>query len=301
MTGIIIQPSSVSSGDMLAANNLSDVASAATSRTNLGLGTMATQSASSIAITGGTLAGLTGLALRDTSAAFDVTLTATSASALTAARSITLDVGNTSQTLKFTAASTVTFPSGTNTLATLGANTFASNQTLTGASELRFQGGTSVYLYAPATTRLVIGVNLNQVAQVDHNTGAGGFCVRSTSYLGWTPSTLSTTAPDVVLYRDAAATLAQRNATNAQSLKVYGTYTDASNYVRAAINTTSTTVALACETAGTGADNIDLTLTPAGTGVVQFGTHSALAAETVSGYITIKDSGGTTRKLAVVS
>lgn len=36
-------------------------------------------------------------------------------------------------------------------------------------------------------------------------------------------------------------------------------------------------------------------------GVVGFGTHSAIAAETVTGYITIKDTGGTTRKLAVVS
>lgn len=34
---------------------------------------------------------------------------------------------------------------------------------------------------------------------------------------------------------------------------------------------------------------------------VYFGTHSALAAETVTGYITIKDAGGTLRKLAVVS
>lgn len=36
-------------------------------------------------------------------------------------------------------------------------------------------------------------------------------------------------------------------------------------------------------------------------GTFQNGTHSALAGETVTGYITIKDSGGTTRKLAVVS
>lgn len=34
---------------------------------------------------------------------------------------------------------------------------------------------------------------------------------------------------------------------------------------------------------------------------IQFGTHSALTAETVTGYITIKDSGGVDRKLAVVS
>ena len=47
--------------------------------------------------------------------------------------------------------------------------------------------------------------------------------------------------------------------------------------------------------------NTDLELAGNGTGVVKFGTHSAIAAETVTGYITIKDSGGTTRKIAVVS
>ena len=36
-------------------------------------------------------------------------------------------------------------------------------------------------------------------------------------------------------------------------------------------------------------------------GVINYGTHSAIGAETVTGYITIKDSGGTSRKLAVVS
>jgi hypothetical protein len=34
---------------------------------------------------------------------------------------------------------------------------------------------------------------------------------------------------------------------------------------------------------------------------VAFGTHSTIGAETVTGFITIKDSGGTTRKLAVIS
>lgn len=47
--------------------------------------------------------------------------------------------------------------------------------------------------------------------------------------------------------------------------------------------------------------NIDLSLLPKGTGNVRMGTHSAIAAETVTGYITIKDAGGTVRKLAVVS
>jgi hypothetical protein len=47
--------------------------------------------------------------------------------------------------------------------------------------------------------------------------------------------------------------------------------------------------------------NIDLALSGKGSGVLQFGTHAAIGAETVTGYITINDSGGTPRKLAVVS
>lgn len=47
--------------------------------------------------------------------------------------------------------------------------------------------------------------------------------------------------------------------------------------------------------------NIDLTLTPKGTGNVRFGTYTADMTLVVQGYITIKDSGGTVRKLAVIA
>lgn len=48
--------------------------------------------------------------------------------------------------------------------------------------------------------------------------------------------------------------------------------------------------------------HVDLLLTPQGAnGRLSFGSHSAIGAETVTGYIEIKDSGGTVRKLAVVS
>ena len=77
-----------------------------------------------------------------------------------------------------------------------------------------------------------------------HSGGSIGFC--SETYLG--------TEIDVVLRRDAANTLAQRNGTNAQTKRLYGTYTDASNYRRVAIAMTTAGVAsITPEGAGTGA------------------------------------------------
>jgi len=81
----------------------------------------------------------------------------------------------------------------------------------------------------------------------------------------------SNTTTDTVLTRDAAGVVAQRNGTNAQTFRVYGTYTDASNYVRASLGATSTTVTVTAETAGTGADNVPVVITPAGTSQVEVG------------------------------
>ena len=57
---------------------------------------------------------------------------------------------------------------------------------------------------------------------------------------------------------------------------------------------------LASFTAEGGDTNIDLALTPKGTGNVRFGTYTGTISA-ITGYIEIKDSGGTVRRLAVVA
>ena len=77
------------------------------------------------------------------------------------------------------------------------------------------------------------------------------------------------------------------------------------SHVASAVNYVDITGAVTgspVKVAAAGTDtNIDVHIDPKGSGVVRFGTHSAIGAETVTGYITIKDDGGTTRKIAVVS
>jgi hypothetical protein len=59
-------------------------------------------------------------------------------------------------------------------------------------------------------------------------------------------------AIDLTLTRDAANTLAQRRTTNAQTFRLYNTFTDASNYERLGISWGSNIVSIKPEAAGTG-------------------------------------------------
>ncbi|MCI5075640.1 hypothetical protein [Oricola sp.] len=72
----------------------------------------------------------------------------------------------------------------------------------------------------------------------------------------------------------------------------------AANYLQVVSNVTTAAPYIAA----TGTDtDVDLRLRPKNAGLLRFGTHAAIGAETVTGYITIKDDAGTSRKLAVVS
>ncbi len=67
------------------------------------------------------------------------------------------------------------------------------------------------------------------------------------------------------------------------------------NYLQATGSATGAATSLSAQGSDT---NIDLALTPKGTGVLAFGTYTAgIIAQ--AGYITIKDAGGTTRRLLV--
>lgn len=96
-----------------------------------------------------------------------------------------------------------------------------------------------------ATPRLII----------DGSGSANGFVkLGSNGRVGWCSGgavSPSDTA-DLILARDNANILAQRNGVNAQTYRWYNTFTDASNYERAAITWSSNVAILKTENAGTG-------------------------------------------------
>jgi hypothetical protein len=93
------------------------------------------------------------------------------------------------------------------------------------------------------------------------------------------------------LVKEAANTLSLVNSTNGQSLRIYNTFTDSSNYERLACYGAFSGVAyfaFEVQTAGSGQDNIDLAFIPAGTGGIN------MAAKTqIAGNITLPAGGST--------
>jgi hypothetical protein len=95
------------------------------------------------------------------------------------------------------------------------------------------------------------------------NAGLSGLVADAVQYAVNT-STLGATS----IIRVDTNTYDQRNSTNAQGYRIYGTYTDGSNYVRGNLSATTTTINLVAETAGTGADDVSVNITAAGTGTI---------------------------------
>jgi len=81
-----------------------------------------------------------------------------------------------------------------------------------------------------------------------------GVNVRSNGYYGFASTGNPGDTADVLLRRDAANTLALRNGVNAQTFRVYNTFTDASNYERGIFRWDSNILTIGSDKSGTGAN-----------------------------------------------
>jgi len=87
----------------------------------------------------------------------------------------------------------------------------------------------------------------------------GGAHVVGNTPFGWGSSTNTTaTSMSLQLWNPAEHTLEQRNGTNAQTFRLYNTYTDASNYERTSITRDSSGLVIDAQKGGTGADPTNL-------------------------------------------
>ena len=108
-----------------------------------------------------------------------------------------------------------------------------------------FLGGTNGIYSPSASGSWYLAISASAVAEV-RSSGIG----LGSGSLSWGP--IGSTQ-DVILTRDAASILAQRNSTNAQTFRLYRTYTDASNYERLGFLATNTArYTITSENAGTG-------------------------------------------------
>ena len=133
------------------ANNLSDLASATTARTNLGLGTMATQASSSVSITGGSITGITDLAVADGG---------TGASSFTSGA-----------LLKGAGTAAIAVASAADIVGQIGATAVTNATNATNATKITNSGGWSV---TPSGTKLYFNYNGANVGSLD---SSGNFIV----------------------------------------------------------------------------------------------------------------------------
>ena len=119
--------------------------------------------------------------------------------------------------------------------------------------QVRINGSNYASMVAPNIFLGGGSYNSSPVAGI-FNSGNTAIVVAPAAYVGWTnnASLVLPANADTKLYRDAAGTLALRNSTNAQTKRIYGTYTDASNYERGYLTSDTNGFTLGTEAAGTG-------------------------------------------------
>ena len=172
---------------------------------------------------------------------------------------------------------------GTQLLTLVGTTYVAkSGDTMTGALTLPAGSASApslMFTVAGATTG-IYSAGSNDISFAVNGSRRGYFNV-STMWVDGALGLLSDTgllrfgsgsAADPTFFRAGVGTIYLRPAstTTACSLYISGLYTDPSNYERLSLSTTAgSSVNITAETLGTGGDNLDIVLTPAGAGAVQ--------------------------------
>jgi hypothetical protein len=277
-------PASIISGQVAVANGGTGASTASGARTNLGLGTIATQDANAVAITNGTI---DGTVIGGTTPAAG-TFTTLTASALTATGQTSLGGAAGSEGFR------TYVPTATGTW--LGTRTSAS----------------SVYLGSDGTALPLI---FNTNAQIFSFRSGGGLgsvsgeqlrIIHTASAVNYVQVTGAATTVAPAISAQGSDANVNLNVLSKGTGYIGFTTNAASNQVRILHTANANYITLTGSVSGSGVvfgaggsdTNIDLTLTPKGTGYVQFGTYTA-GAPAATGYISIKGANGTVYKLLV--
>lgn len=127
------------------------------------------------------------------------------------------------------------------------------------------------------------GLTLTSSGTARMTLGAG-LVLHQVDAIAWGSSGITST--DLFLTRDAAGILSQRNGTNAQIIRIYKTFTDASNYVRLVVSANpfgGAGVGIIQEEAGTGTTTDPMYIGNQGTGAVNIRVNNTNAWTLASG------------------
>jgi len=264
-------------------------------------GTMATQNANSVAITGGTINGTTVGATTPSTGAF----TTLSASSTVSGTGFSTYLAS-PPAIGGTTAAAGTFT----TLTATSTGTFGGDATAPALVAVASAGNTRWLSVTGSSAGNVLlniaGAGNGNLVLIPRGTGAITFATAASATNVQMSVTNTASAVNYIQVTGAATGAAPvisvqgSDANRGLDIQAKGTGTinfgsQRANYLRVDSASASNSPVFSAQGSDT---DIDLTLTPKGAGNIRFGTYTA-GVLTPTGYITVKDSGGTTRRLLV--